>query len=66
MSRFYWDIIGGPRYLRYRTPTVAPEPSVKRVARAVHSMGGRIGTHISLRVPAGFSGEAMGLKLPWL
>jgi hypothetical protein len=30
------------------TPTVAPEPSVERVARASHSMEGRIGSHMVL------------------
>jgi hypothetical protein len=30
------------------TPTVAPEPSVERVAGAGHSMVGRIGTHMLL------------------
>jgi hypothetical protein len=28
------------------------EPSIEWVARAVHSTGGRIGTHMSLRVPS--------------
>jgi hypothetical protein len=32
------------------TPAVAPEPSVERVAEVIHSMGGRIGTHMSLLV----------------
>jgi hypothetical protein len=44
-------VTGGPRYLRYKTLTVTSKPSVERVARAVHSMGGRIGTHMSIRVP---------------
>jgi hypothetical protein len=45
-----WVITGDPRYSGYKTPTVAPEPSVERVARAVHSIRGRIGTHMILRV----------------
>jgi hypothetical protein len=35
---------------RYKTPTVAPEPFVELVARAVRLMGGRIGTHMLLWV----------------
>jgi hypothetical protein len=30
----------------YKTLTVAPEPSVEQVPRAIHLMGGRIGTHM--------------------
>jgi hypothetical protein len=47
----FWIVIGDLRYLRYKTPTVAPEPSVGRVARVVHSMRDIIGTHMILRVP---------------
>jgi hypothetical protein len=36
------------RYLGYITPTVAPEPSVERVAGAEHSMVGETGTHMVL------------------
>jgi hypothetical protein len=48
VSRFVWAIIDDPWY---RTPTVAHKPSVERVAGAVHSMRGRIGIHMLLRVP---------------
>jgi hypothetical protein len=47
-----------PWYLWYKTMTVAPEPSVERVARAIHSTEDRIGTIV------GFSGEVMGLEAP--
>jgi hypothetical protein len=50
VSRF-WAVIGDPWYPGYKTPTVAPEPSVEWVAGAVHSMGGRIGTHMLQWVP---------------
>jgi hypothetical protein len=48
---FFWAVTGGPRYSGYKTLIVATEPSVEPVARAVHLMGCRIGTHMSLRVP---------------
>jgi hypothetical protein len=41
----------GPRYPGYKISIVASQPSVERVAGAIHSMGGRIGTHMLLRVP---------------
>jgi hypothetical protein len=44
----FWVITGD---LRYETSIVAPEPSIEQVAGAVHSTGGRIGTHMLLRVP---------------
>jgi hypothetical protein len=44
----FWAITGGPRYSGYITPTVAPEPSIERVARDSHSMMGRTGTHMGL------------------
>jgi hypothetical protein len=47
----FWVITGDPLYLGYKTPIVASEPSVERMARVVHSMGGRIGTHMILWVP---------------
>jgi hypothetical protein len=47
----FFAIIGGPRYLGYRTITTALEPFVEQVAGAVHLMGGKISTHISLWVP---------------
>jgi hypothetical protein len=37
--------------LGYKITTVAREPSVERVVRAIHSTRGKIGTHMSLRVP---------------
>jgi hypothetical protein len=43
-----WVITGGTRYPGYMTPTIAPEPSVGRVAGAVHSTRGRSDTHMSL------------------
>jgi hypothetical protein len=45
-----WVITGVPRYPRYKTPTVALEPFVERVAGGVRSVGGRIGTHMLLWV----------------
>jgi hypothetical protein len=44
----FWAVTGGPWYLGYITPTVAPEPFVERVAGAGHSTVGRIGTHMVL------------------
>jgi hypothetical protein len=32
-------------------PNSSPKPSIERLVGTVHSMGGRIGTHMSLRVP---------------
>jgi hypothetical protein len=46
----FWALTGGPRYSGYNTPVVAPEPSVERVAGAIRSMGGRMGTHMLLRI----------------
>jgi hypothetical protein len=43
----FWAITGDPWY---KTPTVALEPSVEWVARAGHSLGGRIGTYMMLQV----------------
>jgi hypothetical protein len=48
----FWAVISNPRYPRYKTPTVAPEPSIERVTRAVHLTEGRIGTHMLLWVPS--------------
>jgi hypothetical protein len=47
----FWVITGGLWYPGYKTQTVGPEPSVKRVAVVVHSTEGRIVTHMSLWVP---------------
>jgi hypothetical protein len=47
----WWVITSDPRYLGYKIPIVASEPFIERVARVVHSMGGRIGTLMLLRVP---------------
>jgi hypothetical protein len=46
---YSWVITGDP-VPRVQNLIVALEPSVKRVAMAIHSTGGRIGTHMSLRV----------------
>jgi hypothetical protein len=48
----FWVVTSDPRYPGYKTPTVAPEPSIERVAEAVCSTGGRIGTHMVLWVPS--------------
>jgi hypothetical protein len=45
----YWVVTGNPQYPGYKTPTVAPEPSIKWVAGAGRLMDGRIGTHMILR-----------------
>jgi hypothetical protein len=50
------------RYPGYKTPTVAPEPSIEWVARAVHSMGGRIGTHMLVQVESPFTLPRGGLN----
>jgi hypothetical protein len=47
---YFWAIASDPWYPGYETRTVALEPSVERVVRAVHSTGGRIGTHMLLWV----------------
>jgi hypothetical protein len=47
-----WAITDVPRYPKYKTPTVAPEPFIEWVVRAVHSTGGIIGTHMLLWVPS--------------
>jgi hypothetical protein len=41
-------VTGGPRYLGYITPTVAPEPYIERVAGVDHSTVGGMGTHMIL------------------
>jgi hypothetical protein len=51
VSRCFWVITSDPRYPGYKTLTVAPEPFVERVVRAVRSMEGKIGTHMILWVP---------------
>jgi hypothetical protein len=43
-----WVVTSGTGYLGYITPTVAPEPSVERVASVDHSMVGETGTHMVL------------------
>jgi hypothetical protein len=50
-NQLYPDILvgtGDPQYPGYKTLTVAPEPSIERVTRVVHSTRGRIGTHMIL------------------
>jgi hypothetical protein len=37
----FWVVIGGPWYPGYITLTLAPEPSVERVARVGHSIVGK-------------------------
>jgi hypothetical protein len=32
----YWAVTGDPQYMTYKTPTVAPKPFIKWVARAGH------------------------------
>jgi hypothetical protein len=50
VSRFFGAVTSNPWYPGYKTSIVAPEPFVERVAGDVHSIGGRIGTHMSLQV----------------
>jgi hypothetical protein len=47
----FWAVTGDPWYSGYKTLTIAPESSVESVVRAVHTMGGKIGTHMILWVP---------------
>jgi hypothetical protein len=47
-----WVVTSDPWYSGYKTPTTALEPSVERVAGAIQWTGGRIGTHMLLRVPS--------------
>jgi hypothetical protein len=47
----FWAITSDPRYQGYKISIVATEPSINQVAGAIHSMGGRIGTHMILWVP---------------
>jgi hypothetical protein len=47
-----WVVTGVPRYLGYKTPTVALEPFVVRVVGVVRLTGSRIGTHMLLWVPS--------------
>jgi hypothetical protein len=54
-NRPYLDLLAvtsDTLYPGYKTPIVAPKPSVKRVVRVVHSMRDRIGTHMILWVPS--------------
>jgi hypothetical protein len=48
----FWVVTGDPWYPWYKTPIVAPEPSVNQVVGTIHSMGDRIGTHMLLWVPS--------------
>jgi hypothetical protein len=41
-------VIVDPRYLGYKTPIVAPEPSVEWAVENILLMGGRIGNHMLL------------------
>jgi hypothetical protein len=45
-----WAIIDVPRYRGYKTLIIALESFIERVAEAVHSTRGRIGTHMLLWV----------------
>jgi hypothetical protein len=45
-----WAVTDGLWYLGYSTLTVAPDPTIEWVTRAIHSVGGRSSTHRSLRV----------------
>jgi hypothetical protein len=47
-----WAVTSVPRYPGYKTPIVAPDPFVEWVVRADRSTGGRVGTHMLLRVPS--------------
>jgi hypothetical protein len=47
----YWTVIGDPWYTGYKTPIVAPEPSIERVAGAGRLRDDRIGTHMILWGP---------------
>jgi hypothetical protein len=47
----FWVVTGGLLHPVYKTPTVAPRPSVKWVAGASNSMGGRISTQMLLWIP---------------
>jgi hypothetical protein len=49
-------IISDPQYPNYKTPTVVPEPSIERVARAGSLTDGRIGTQMILWGPPWDSG----------
>jgi hypothetical protein len=46
----FWAVTSYPQYLGYKTPIVAPKPSLERVTGVVHSTGRRIGTHMLLQV----------------
>jgi hypothetical protein len=45
-------VTGIPRYPGYKTLTVVPEPFVEQVVGVIRSTGGRVGTHMLLRVPS--------------
>jgi hypothetical protein len=45
----FWAVTGDPRYPRYKTPTVTPEPSVEQAVENFLLTGGKIGTHMLLR-----------------
>jgi hypothetical protein len=45
----FWAVTGDLQYPGYKTPTIAPEPSVERVVENVLLPGGRIGTHMLLQ-----------------
>jgi hypothetical protein len=47
----FWAITGDLWYPGYKTPTVASNPFIERVAGVIHSIGGRIDTHTLLQVP---------------
>jgi hypothetical protein len=57
-----WVVTDVPRYPGYKTPTVTLEPFVEQVAAAVRSTGGRIDTHMLLRVSSPDRVTTMGRR----
>jgi hypothetical protein len=60
-----WVVIGGSWYLRYITSTATPEPIVKWLARASHSMRWIRYSYDASGIDMKLGGEVMGLGLAW-
>jgi hypothetical protein len=53
-----WVVIGGPWFLGYKTPTVAPEPFVERAVKIVLAERLNRYSYATMSAIAGFGSEA--------
>jgi hypothetical protein len=61
----FWVITGDQRYPGYRTPIVAPEPSIEWSVKK-HPLDGRLNrfSYVNIGSSKGFDDEIVGLKPP--